>query len=1214
MNNKKNDFVHLHVHSEYSLLDGLARIKDLVQEAVNQNATALAITDHGNVYGAIKFYNACKRAKIKPILGCEFYVADNIEEKDNMNRENDHLILLAKNNVGFKNLAKLNTIAFLDGLYYKPRIDLEKLAEHSEGLICLSACIAGRIPRLLLDDFNPTRYEDAKSYALTLKNIFAPGDFYIEIQNHGLKEQKLTNPLLVKIAKEIGVKYVATNDVHYTKKTDAKFHDILLCVQTNKKVSDDNRMRFPNNEFYFKSKEEMEDIFKSYPEALTTTQEIADKCNVDFQFNKYQLPEYKCPGDYTPSDYLRHICYKGMEKRYGSISDEYRERAETELSVIISMGFAEYYLIVWDFIDWAKKNDIPVGPGRGSGVGSIVAYSIGITDVDPMKYGLIFERFLNEDRTSMPDFDIDFCPERRADVVNYVSDKYGEDHISKIITFGCMKKKQAIRDVARAFDLSFDESSKLVKLIPENIYKEKNTTITLESGEEIKKSLEITDMINPRSDKYIPELESAYNNSEIYKQVIEAASKFDNLPRHTGVHAAGVVIYKNPAYETLPLAKNGEDITTQFDKDEVEKLGLLKMDFLGLVTLTDIKLAKDNIKDSYGIEIELGSSYDDPETYELISNGETDAVFQLESPGMRSFMKQLKPKSLEDITVGVALYRPGPMDNIPQFLNGSLNPETVTYLHPLLEPILSLTAGIIVYQEQAMMITRVLAGYSLNRADYFRAIISKKKTKEMEAEKPIFINGLRNEDGSLKTDENGKVLVPGCIENGIDKKIAEKIYSQMEKFGEYAFNKSHAAAYAAVAYATAYLKAHYPVEYMAAVINNRIAKSTDMVKYLQVIKHMGISIIRPDINQGYKYFRAEGRKIRYGLGCIKGIGMQVIEDIISERQANGKYESFYDFIFRTQQLNSKPTSRVYENLIYGGALDSFGLFRSTMIANLPLIVQKAKANINSIKSYDNCILSFFGEKIELDESIDYPQSKEYPKSALLSQEFGVLSMYVSGHPLDKVSNAFDNLNFNSAMSAEKPEEDIDYSTFQDQADSEEYFNKSIADDIVLKDKMEVRFIGIIRSLEKRTSKKNGSTYYQLKIEDLHGNIDAIVFEHAAKRFENALQIDKAVLVLGTLSLFDDGKFSVRCDKLEEINLQDQHLQKDNRKLCIRINTVNLNIIEDIEKILANNPGENEVYYQYNRKIYKFNTKINSLEKSEKDLIDFLGSSNVKIVK
>lgn len=1183
-----NGYIHLHVHTEYSLLDGLASIDDLVAEAKEQNAKALAITDHGNLYGALKFIKACEKEKIKPIIGCEFYVTDDIHSEDR-NRESDHLVLLAKNKTGYKNLCKLNTLSFIEGFYFRPRIDLKLLEKHSEGLICLSACLAGRLPRLLLDDLVPDKYEKAVEYASKLKSIFDEGDFYIELQDHNLKEQKLTNPLLVKIAKEIGVKCVATNDIHYIAKEDAKYHDILLCIQTQKILSDENRMRFPNDEFYFKTREEMEKIFSWCPESTTTPYEIAEKCNFTIGKQGYQLPRYECPNNLKPCEYLRELTEQGLQKRYGNITEEIQNRANVELDVIIRMGFAEYYLIVWDFIDWAKKNDIPVGPGRGSGVGSIVAYAIGITNVDPLKYGLIFERFLNEDRMTMPDFDIDFCQDKRPKVIDYVTQKYGKGHISKIITFGRMKKRQAIRDAARVFGLSFDESTKLINSIPEDTF--------------ANKKLKLEELLNPNSDNYERELDDFCAENPVFKSVINAASKIDNLSRHSGVHAAGVVIYKNPAIDTLPLAKNKDEVTTQYDKDEVEQMGLLKMDFLGLQTLTDIKLAHDTILKTKGIDVTFDDKYDDPKVYELISSGDTDAVFQLESPGMKNFMRRLKPTCLEDIIAGVALYRPGPMDNIDTYIEGTHNPEKITYLDDRLKDILGLTAGIIVYQEQAMRITQVLAGYDLNKADNFRRIISKKIPEEMKKQGDIFVYGKRDKNGNLVLNEKGLPEVPGCIENGISEKTAKAIFQQMEKFAEYAFNKSHAAAYAVIAYITAYYKAYYPVEYMAAVINSRIYKADEMRKYLPIIKRMGINIVRPDINDSQGLFTAEDKSIRYGLECIKGLGKQTVEDIINERETNGKYTSFYDFIYRTQTLERPITKDAIENLIRGGALDCFNEFRSTMMVNLLTMIKKAKANYETENNQSNCLLDFFDVEIELDTNIDDIQNKEYPHSVILENEMFALNMYVSGHPLDSIVYEKSDINFDSTI--------ID-SLISDENDEPENFEDAESNpyDVKFKDGDYVVFVGILREVKKRVS-RNGSNYYQLKLEDSFGTIEMIAFENLSSKKGHLLKVGEIVKVAGILSI-RGSNVSVRCNDLFELESKTMQLQKDARYLYVLLDSTNHHKKDSIEAILANNPGLNTVYYQYNGHIYKFENLVDNLDDAKTKIEELLNDQSNKV--
>lgn len=1176
------EFIHLHVHTEYSLLDGAASVKKLVAKAVERGAPAVAITDHGNMYAAIQFYDECVAKKIKPIIGCEFYVTDDLKRKGGRNTEEEnklnHLVLIAKSPKGFRNLAKLNSIAWIDGFYYKPRIDLETLKQYTEDVICLSACLAGKIPQLLLKN----DYEGAKQYALTLKSMFAEGDFYIELQDHGLEEQKRTNPLLVKIAREIGVKCVATNDVHYINRSDAEMHDVLLCIQTASYYDDpkDKRMSFPNDEFYLKTYDEMEQILGWCPESLQTPYEIADKCNISFIYNQYQLPRFACPDNLTPAEYLRKITYEGLERRYGTITDEIRERAESELEVIISMGFPEYYLIVWDFIFYARSQDIPLGYGRGSGVGSIVAYAIGITNVDPLKYDLIFERFLNKNRTSMPDFDIDFCYNRRGEVIQYVKNKYGADHISQIITFGKLKKKAAIKDVARVFRIPFSDVSTMTKNIGDF------------GGDD--KKVHILDLVNPESKYCVPELLELYRNRPEYKKVIDIASQIEGMPRNTSVHAAGVVIYKNPAADTIPLAKNGDEITTQFNMTEVEKLGLLKMDFLALMTLTDIKMAHDYVLERTGRDIDFEKlGYDDAAVYELIGSGNTDAVFQLEGGGMKKFMARFRPRNMEDIIAGISLYRPGPMDNIDTFLQNRAEPDKIRYKHPLLEPILRVTNGIIVYQEQAMMITRKLAGYDMTRADSFRAIISKKKVDKIPIERQVFRDGL--------LDQDGNVVIAGCVRNGIAAEVADSIFAEMESFASYAFNKSHAAAYAVLSYITAFYKRYYPVEFLAAVINNRIDKPDDTEKYMRVLKDMEIALLPPDINRSEALFSPEGTAIRYGLACIKNVGKAAMDVIISERAKNGPYRDLYDFVERN--ANSSVNKRMIESLIRGGAFDCFGHTRATLMGNYEAVIATVDQNRKRALSGQFDLFSMLEDE---PETFRYQTIKEFSNLDKLLQEKEMLGMYVSGHPLAGYEKDFAGFNFNTSM-LPKPRKD---------EEGEEEFESADTEEPQAKDNMDVTTGGLLTAVNiKRT--KDGKEMAVCLLEDLYGRIEILLFSRALAGSKQYLVKDSVVRVRGKLSLRDD-EAKITCNDVRPWELSSADLPEappepeDTRTLYLNIRPENLDKLDRIDKILRAHPGSGAVKLQIDGKIYLHNATIRDPDLVARELAGIVGGHNVKV--
>lgn len=857
------DFVHLHIHSEFSLLDGANRIKDLPVRAKELGMKAMAITDHGVMYGVIDFYKACKKEGIKPIIGCEVYVASRTRfDKEPQDKKYYHLILLAKNNKGYQNLSKLVSLGFTEGYYYKPRIDLEILEKYHEGIICLSGCLAGSVSQAILNG----NIEEAENVAKWHHNVFGE-DYYLEIQNNGVKEQVMVNQKIIQIARRLDIPIVATNDAHYLKREDAYNHEVLLCIQTGKRMTDEDRMRFETDELYVKSPEEMSEYFKNFPDAIENTVKIAEKCNVEFEFGHTILPNYDVPPEYaTHYDYFKKLCDDGIKKRYGeNPSQEILDRAAYELKIISQMGYVDYYLIVWDYINYAKSVGIPVGPGRGSGAGSILAYAIGITDIDPMKYNLLFERFLNPERISMPDFDVDFCYERRGEVIDYVERKYGKDHVSQIITFGTMSARMVIRDVGRALDMPYAECDKLAKMIPNELH------ITIKKAMEQNK-----------------ELRDLYESDDEIHKMLDIAMALEGMPRQASTHACGIVITKEPVDTYVPLYVRDGQISTQFIMTTLEELGLLKMDFLGLRTLTVIQDAIDLVKENRGIDVEFDKDMNDPNVYKLWQNGESVGIFQFESQGMTNFMKELKPDCLEDIIAGVSLYRPGPMDQIPRYIKNKKDPEHAEYTHPSLIPILKVTYGCMVYQEQVMQIVRDLAGYSLGRADLVRRAMGKKKLDVMAKEREYFIHG--------QTDENGNVVIKGCIRNGIDEASANKIFDEMAEFAKYAFNKSHAAAYAVVSYRTAYLKAYYPEEFMAATLNSFLGNLDKIPMYIDECKRLKIDILKPDINKSFTKFTVDNGKIRFGLGSVKNVGIAAVNAIVKEREENGDYESFTDFV------------------------------------------------------------------------------------------------------------------------------------------------------------------------------------------------------------------------------------------------------------------------------------------------------------------------------
>ena len=1190
METREKGFVHLHVHTEYSLLDGAAPINKLVDRAQELNMPALAMTDHGNMYATVQFDAACKKKKIKPIIGCEFYTTENMHSREGRNNDdnkNCHLVLLAKNYEGYKNLARLNSFSYKEGFHYKPRIDLDLLEKYSDNLICLSGCVAGKVSRLLLKG----DYEEAKAYAIRLKNMFAEGDFYIEIQNHDIEEELRVLPLLKRIANEIGVKMVATNDVHYVNKSDAEMHDVLLCIGTASYIDTPNRLKFSGDGFYLKSYDEMKEALRGYEESLDTPYEIIEKCNFAFPKRVYQIPEFPCPDGLTAPEYLRKLAYEGLERRYETITDEIRARAEEELNVIISMGFADYYLIVWEFIFWAKNNDIPIGKGRGSGVGSIIAYAIGITDVEPLEYGLIFERFLNKDRTSMPDFDIDICYFRRGEVIKHVTELYGEDRISQIITFGKLKKKAAIKDVARVYKLPFSEVSAITKEIPDF------------GGDD--KKVHILDLVNPKSPYHSKDLYQRYLDNPEVRKVIEIAAQVEGMPRNTSIHAAGVVIYKNPAIESIPLAKNGNELTTQFNMIEVEgTFGLLKMDFLALMTLTDVKMAHDYVKKTYGVDIDFHKlGYKDPEVYKLIADGNTDAVFQLEGGGMKQFMSQLKPDRMEDIIAGISIYRPGPMDNKDIYIENRHNPDKIVYKHPKLKPILEVTGGIIVYQEQAMHITRELAGYSMTDADNFRAIISKKKIDKIPIEKKKFIFGL--------DDEDGNIIIPGCVRNGVPEEVGLSVFAEIEKFASYAFNKSHAAAYAYLSYETAFYKRYYPKEFMAAVLNNRIDKPDDTKKYMAVLKDMGIPLLPPDINKSQAFFSPDPDGIRYGLACTKNVGTEMMNAVVEERSKNGDFKDLYDFVERMANATGQtPNKRMVESLIKGGSFDCTGMNRCTMLSNLERMVSiidtKRKEKIRKEESGQFDIFDFLGGDVgPKEEPFVYTMFEEYPKREKLLAEKEMLGMYVSGHPLAGYEEEFAMFNFNTSMLPSKKEEDsYDEHTFV------------ANEEPVLENNMNVVTGGLIAGIQKKRTKTGGDMAIMV-LEDMHDRIECLCVGRVMTTSKHLLVPDTLVRVKGRLSIRDDS-YTIMVSEITPWELAEKEevkeVEKDSRILYYKIVDEDFmgDKLDRINQILEAHPGPNEVKFQYNQQLYLNKFTIGDLETVQKELVGILGPENIKI--
>lgn len=1158
-------FVHLHLHTEYSLLDGATRIDTLFDACKEKNMPAVAITDHGNMYGAYHFYCLAKKKGIKPIIGCEFYMVDDLTVKSgDVKREFNHLVLIAKNNVGYKNLVKLNSIGFVDGYYYKPRIDFKTLREHSEGLICLSACIAGQLPRLLRDGM----WEEARKLVAEYKELFKD-DYYIEIQDHGIADEIYVMPKLIKIAEEFGVELVATNDVHYLKESDAEMQDILLCVQTGKFYDDPGRMRFEGTQFYLKDYDEMAERFSFVPQALENTLKIAEKCNVTIE-KKPLLPPYKPDNGMTPYEFLKDLMEKGLKRRYKEITPEIRQRADYELEVVSKMGFVEYYLIVWDFINYAHEHGIPVGPGRGSGAGSIIAYAIGITQVEPLRYGLIFERFLNPERVSMPDFDIDFCMDRRGEVIDYVIEKYTKPRVAQIVTFGRMKAKNAVKDVCRVLRIPYAEGDKITKLIP------LNATLPNAFGLDGK-------------NEGVPELMEIYKDYSM-KRVIDLAIALEDMPRQTGMHAAGVVICREDLSDNVPLQRSGDDITTQYNMKEVEELGLLKMDFLGLRTLTDIDKTIKIVKESTGEEFDFEDcQYDDPNVFELIASGNTDAVFQLESGGMKRVMKDLKPDCLEDIIAGISLYRPGPMQFISDYIKGKRDPKSVHYAHPLLEPILGVTNGCMVYQEQVMQICRSLAGYSYGQADEVRRAMGKKKMDVMAMHRNYFING--------KVNDRGEVEIEGAVRRGVPKETAELLFDQMYVFAQYAFNKSHAAAYAYVSYQTAYCKRYHPVEYLAAVLNNRITNIDDIKKYIAYGKENSIDFLPPDINKSGVSFTVEQGKIRFALAAIKNIGSGSMEKIVEERKAHGDFRSLEDFLKRVE--NQYLNKRLVENLIKSGAFDCLGASRAQMMSVFEPLMEMVFADKKKKESGQFSMFDLVEDAAPAAVAAPKESIKEFPNKLRLSYEKEVLGLYVSGNPLDEYREKLKAFSFNTGM-VSFSEDDDDFESSQKQNDW---------------DGKEVSLAGVLEEL-KRIATRSGKTMAVGRLEDLHGSIE-LTFSpwYYEKIIKDKVEQDSVVTVTGKISFRQD-KPSILVDKLEVWSEQ-KMAETDNNavseKLYLKMPFKDNELYARLSAILKEYAGDIPVVLVVDRDRLGMPYKVRKNSGLVYELSDVLGEDNVKFV-
>ena len=1071
------EFTHLHVHTEYSLLDGSNKINEYVARVKELGMDCAAITDHGVMFGCIDFYRAAKAAGIKPILGCEVYVAPGSRFDKEIGREEDryyHLVLLAENQEGYQNLMKIVSAGFVDGFYYKPSVDLEILEKYHEGIIALSACLAGEVARSITKGF----YEESKKAALRYEEIFGKGNFFLELQDHGIPEQHRVNQQLVRMSRETGIELVATNDIHYTYSTDAEAHDILLCVQTGKRLQDEDRMRYEGGQYYVKSVEEMVALFPYAPQALENTHKIAERCNVEIEFGVTKLPKFDVPEGYTAWEYLNKLCFDGLAERYSGDMGELEERLNYELNVIKNMGYVDYFLSVWDFIRYARDHDIIVGPGRGSAAGSLVSYTLGITKLDPIKYNLLFERFLNPERVSMPDIDVDFCFERRQEVIDYVVEKYGKDRVVQIVTFGTMAARGVIRDVGRVMDLPYAQCDLIAKMIPTEL----NITID-------------------KAMKMNPELRNLYESDDTVKKLIDMSKRLEGLPRHTSMHAAGVVISQKPVVEYVPLSRASDgSLVTQFTMTTLEELGLLKMDFLGLRTLTVIQNAAKLVERDKGIALDMDKiDYDDKKVYAMLGAGKTEGVFQLESGGMTSFMKELKPGNLEDVIAGISLYRPGPMDFIPQYIRGKNNPDSITYDCPELEPILDATYGCIVYQEQVMQIVRNLGGYTLGRSDMVRRAMSKKKAAVMEKERKNFVYG---------NEEEG---VPGCINRGISEKVANKIFDDMTDFAKYAFNKSHAAAYAVVAYQTAFLKYYYPVEFMAALMTSVIDNPSKVSEYILSSRRMGIAILPPDINKGESSFSVDGGSIRYGLSAIKSIGKPVIEGLVEERNLRGGFKTLRDFIERMSGRDINK--RTIENFIKAGAFDGIpGNRRQKMMVYVQILdaenQEKKTAMTGQMSLFD-----LVSEEEKEAYEIRMPDVEEYPKEAKLAFEKEVLGVYISGHPLEEYEQRWRN-NITAVTTDFLPDDETGMPRVIDNS--------------------KVTVGGMITGKTIKYTKTNKVMAF-LTVEDLVGTVEIVVFPRDYEKNAQLMEVDDKVFIQGRVSAEDEKASKLICENIRSFD-------------------------------------------------------------------------------
>ncbi len=1199
------DFVHLHLHTEYSLLDGAVKVDELVEHCQKNGIDAVAVTDHGNMYASLYFAEECKKRGIKYIIGCEFYVVDDYKKKESQSA--DHLILLAKNKAGYVNLVQMDSLAFVDGYYYRPRIDYETLKSHSDGVICLSACLAGRLPRLLMAG----EYAKAKEFVLSMKEIYGE-DFYIEIQNHGIPEQRQILPLLVKLARETNTELVATNDVHYLHKEDWEMQDVLMCIQMKKTLDDPARMKMETREFYFKSGDEMAALFPDLPQAIANTRVIANKVSdTDTPFNlkdngspvydKSLIPLYTAD-DGTPSpEFLTRLTWEGLPKRYPELTEEIKKRASYELEIIIKMGFADYFLIVWDYINWSRLHDIPVGPGRGSGVGSIVAYAIGITNVDPLRYDLLFERFLNPDRVSMPDFDVDFCTARRGETIEYVRRRYHPENVAQIVTFGTLASRAVIKDVGRVMSVPYSETDRVTKLMDGKstirellgLNIEKCRKKVMETEGDPDKHDEAVKALQEQESKRNPEFIEIYESDETLKRVIDMGLKLEGMPRNTSMHAAGVVICRKKIADNVPLSRNGEDITTQFDMKEVESIGMLKMDFLALTTLTDIKKTLDYILEDTGRTVEFDQKCDDPGAYELIAEGDTDAVFQLEQGGMKRFMKQLQPTCLEDLIAGISLYRPGPMDFIPDYLKNRAEPDKIKYLTPMLRPILEKTYGVIIYQEQVMQIFQSLAGYSLGQADLVRRAMAKKHRSELMAQKDKFIYG--DVDKVVGKDKDGNPVmgnITGCGSHGIPPEVAGELFGQMESFASYAFNKSHAAAYAVITYQTAYLKKYYPKEFLAGVLNNRIDKIEEISKYVVYMKEKNIAVYPPDVNLSKTYFSVQGDGLRFGLCALRGVGLAAMEKVIEERETKGRFKDIADFFLRcTKYLNK----RMVEALNFGGAFDGFGVRRSQVDA----VYEDAMKRVTGMdKQKNSAQMSLFGDFIEESApKIEFPDIPEWDNTELLSREKSVLGVYVSGHPFRRYAPYFRDCNFHCGMLA-----DFDL----DEESGDRVYHK-------IKSGQPVSMGGMIAGI-KKINTKSGSLMAFVTLEDEYGSIDCLAFPKVYDRIRPYLSQDNVVRVVGKIDIDPEKLPVIVLDTLEKFEPPetDRKLTEEKEQvLWLDARALNEEEMEEFLLMLQEYPGTLKAKILNGGKRYEYSVNYSRAFRAE--LGTFLQDGCVKLI-